>query len=138
MELFDFIKILFTDPAEYSKIPAGEKRKQFFMTNRRMAINFPLQAGVLQQNKINQAAVVDFWQRFVRKQYKYVPGWMYTKGVKKAQEFKEKKTSINESLITEYSRYFKIDRKSIVDALEFYPEQITKQLKDFEKIINQK
>jgi hypothetical protein len=138
MELFDFIKVLFTDPGEYSKVPAGEKRKQFFMIQRRMAINFPLQASVLQQNKINQSAVVDFWQRFVRKQYKYVPGWMYTKGVKKAQEFKEKKTSVSESLITEYSRYFKIDRKSIVDALEFYPDQMIKQLKDFEKIINQK
>jgi len=138
MELFDFIKILFTDPKEYSKIPVGEKRKQFFMIQRRMAINFPLQANALQQNKINQSAVVDFWQRFVRTQYKYVPGWMYTKGVKKSQEFKEKKINVSESLITEYARYFKIDRKSIIDALEFYPDQMTKQLKDFEKIINEK
>jgi len=30
------------------------------------------------------------------------------------------------------------DRKSIYDALEFYPDRMVKELKQFEKIINQK
>lgn len=138
MDLFDLIKTIFNDPVEYSKVPAGEKRKHFFMIQRRMAVNFPLQANILQQLKINQSAVVDFWQWFIRKQYKYAPSWIYTKGVKKSQEFKEKKSNVSSNLITEYSKYFKIDRKSIVDSLEFYPEKMTEELKNFEKILNQK
>ena len=138
MELFDFIKVVFTNPTEYSSITPGEKRKHYFMCQRRFAINFPMQANVLQHLKINQAAVVDFWQVFLRKQYKFTPGWMYTKGVKKAQEVKEKQLSVSNELIKEYCKYFKVDPKSIRDALEFYPQDMIKELKEFEIISKQK
>jgi hypothetical protein len=132
------IKVIFTNPLEYSSITPGEKRKLFFILNRRFAINFPLQANVLQHVKINQTAVVDFWQNFLRKQYDRIPGWMYTKGVKKSQEFKENKLNISNDLIKEYCKYFKIDRKSIIDALQFYETSMIKELKEFENILKQK
>jgi len=138
MELFDFIKVVFTDPTTYSSLTPGEKRKHYFMCQRRFAINFPMQANALQNLKINQAAVMDFWQIFLRKQYKFVPGWMYTKGVKKAQEIKEKKIPISKDVIKEYCRYYKVDSKSVYDALEFYPGDMLKELKDFETILKQK
>jgi len=138
MELFDFIKVIFTNPGEYKKSTPGEKRKHYFMCQRRFAINFPMQANALQHLKINQAAVIDFWHFFLRKQYKYVPGWMYTKGVKKAKKEKEKKIKVSEKLIDSYASKMKIDKKSIYDALEFYPEDILRELKDYEKIISEK
>jgi hypothetical protein len=138
MELFDFIKVVFTDPVTYSSLTPGEKRKHYFMCQRRFAINFPMQANALQNLKINQAAVMDFWQIFLRKQYKFVPGWMYTKGVKKAQAVKEKQIPISKEVIKEYCRYYKVDSKSVYDALEFYPGDMVKELKDFEAILKQK
>ena len=138
MELFDFIKTVFTNPTEYSSITPGEKRKQYFMCQRRFAIQFPLQANLLQHLKINQAAVVDFWQIFLRKQYKFVPGWMYTKGVKKSKETKEKKLTISDKIINDYAARMNIDKKSVYEALEFYPDKILKELRDYEKMINQK
>lgn len=138
MELFDFIKVIFSSPAEYSSITLGEKRRHYFMCQRRFAINYPLQANALQLLKINQAAVIDFWQTFLRKQFKSVPGWMYVKGIKKTQEVKEKKLTISNELIKEYCKYFKVDKKDIMDALEFYPVEMIKQLKDFENILKQK
>jgi hypothetical protein len=138
MELFNLIKVIFTNPEEYSLVAPGEKRKYYFICQRRFAINFPLQANALQHLKINQVAVIDFWQRFLRKQYKFVPGWMYTKGIKKSKEIKEKKQNINSELINEYCKKFEIDSKVIKDALEFYPEEITKEIKEFEKILKQK
>ena len=138
MELFDFIKVIFTNPSEYSSTTPGEKRKHYFMCQRRFAINFPMQANALQHLKINQNAVIDWWQWFLRKQYKFVPGWMYTKGVKKSQEVKEKKLTVSNELIKEYCKRFKVDSKSVRDALEFYPNDMIKELKEFEKIINQK
>jgi hypothetical protein len=138
MELFDFINVIFKNPGDYSSVTPGEKRKHFFMCQRRFAINFPMQANALQHLKINQNAVIDFWQVFLRKQYKFVPGWMYTKGVKKAQEVKEKKLTVSNELIKEYCKRMKIDHKSVRDALEFYPDQMIKELKDFENIIKQK
>ena len=135
MELFKFIDIIFTNPLEYSSITPSEKRKQFFICNRRFAINFPQEANVLQHAKINQAAVVDFWQRFLRKQYDRIPGWMYTKGVKKSQEFKEKKLNVSNEMIKEYCKRFNIDRKSVIDALEFYPNEMKKELQEVSKYI---
>ena len=137
-ELFDFIKTVFTNPEEYSSLTPGEKRKHYFLCQRRFAINFPMQANLLQHLKINQSAVMDFWQVFLRKQYKYVPGWMYTKGVKKAQEVKEKKQNVSNEIIKEYCKRLQIDHKIVRDALEFYPDQMIDELKSFEKIINQK
>ena len=138
MELFEFTKIIFEKPGEWESITPGEKRKQFFMVNRRFAIQFPMQANALQHLKINQAGVVDFWQHFMQKTYNRTPGWMYTKGVKKAKLDKEKKINVSEKLIDEYARRMSLDRKSIYDALEFYPDLMVKELKQFEKVINQK
>ena len=138
MELFDFINVLFTNPSEYSSITPGEKRKQYFMIQRRFAIQFPLQANALQHLKINQAAVIDFWQKFMRKQYNYVPKWNYVKGVKKSQEAKEKKLTISNEVIKEYCKYFQVDKKSVIDALEFFEADMIRELKDFEKILKEK
>lgn len=138
MELFDFIKILFTDPQQFLSISKGEKRKQYFMTQRRLAINFPMQANALQHQKINQSVVIDFWHRFLRKQFKSIPNWMYIKGIKKSQEIKEKKINVNADVIKGYCKTFKIDEKSIMDALHFFPDKMIKELKDYENMIKQK
>lgn len=138
MELFDFIKTLFVNPAEYSLITPGEKRKHFFMCTRRFSINFPLQANALQLLKINQSAAIDFWQKFLRKQYTFIPGWMYIKGVKKTQEVKEKKLNISNESIKEYCKFMKIDPKSVKDAFEFWPDKMILEIKEIENIIKQK
>jgi len=139
MELFDFIKVIFTDPTEYSSITPGEKRKHYFMCQRRFAIQHPLQANALQHLKINQSAVVDFWENYLKKTYKgYTPKWLYTTGVKKAQEVKEKKLNISNETIKEYCKYFKVDPKSVKDALQFYETDMINELKQFENILKQK
>ena len=134
-EFFDIIKIIFTDPQEYKKILKSEKQKMFFLLQRRFSINFPLEANALQHLKINQSAVIDWWQSFLRQKYKFIPGWMYIKGVKKTEEIKEKKTNINNNLINEYCRLHKIDRKTIEDALLHFNKEIVAELKEFEKSI---
>lgn len=133
MELFDFINVIFNNPEEYSKIPNGEKRKHFFMVNRRFAIQFPLQANVLQLNGISQEYVMDFWQTFMRQQYKKTPSWLYIKGVKKSVEVKEKKQNISNKVIQEYAKFNNIQEKTVKDALEIFYDDMLKELKEFEK-----
>jgi len=136
MELFDVTKIIFENPKEWKTVTKGEKRKFYFPIQRRFAIQFPMQANVLQQLKINQADVIDFWQYFMKKRYNRTPGWMYTKGIKKTKQEKEKKINISSALIDKYVKMNKIDKKSIYDALEHYPDLMKKELKAFEKMIN--
>jgi len=135
MELFKLLNIMFEKPLEYSKVTVGEKRRHFFMITRRLAINFPLQAQVLQRIKINEVAVVDFWQKFLRKQYNKTPYWMYTKGIKKAKEKKEKVTNIKESSIKDFSTCMGYDIKTVKEALEFFPDEMKRELHEFEKMI---
>jgi hypothetical protein len=135
-ELWDITKIIFEKPGEWPTVTTGEKRKYYFAIQRRFAIQFPMQANALQHLKINQAAVIDFWQHFMKQYNGRTPGWMYTKGIKKAKEVKEKKNhGISEELISSYAIRLGIDRKSIVDALEFYPEKMTKEILSFKKMI---
>lgn len=134
MELFELTKIMFEDPEAYKKVTPGEKRKHFFMISRRMSIQFPLQAQLLQRIKIDEVSVIDFWQSFLQKQYNKTPFWMFTKGVKKAKETKEKKTSIKEEIIKQYASKYELDIKVIREALDFFPTQMKKELLQFEKI----
>ena len=136
MKLFEFTKIIFEKPEEWQEITTGDKKKWFFLLNRIFAIQFPLQANALQHLKINQSGVVDFWQKFMRQQYNRTPNWMYTKGIKKTKQEKEKKINISEKIIDEYCKKMIIDKKSVYDALDFFQKKMIKELKQFEKIIN--
>jgi len=135
--LFDITKIIFEKPEEWKDVTIGEKKKYYFQIQRRFSIQFPMQANVLQHLKINQAGVVDFWQHFMRKYYKRTPGWMYTKGVVKSKKIKEDKINISETLINEYIKRFNIDKKSVYDALKFYPSKMKEELQNFKKMIKQ-
>jgi hypothetical protein len=132
--LFDIIKIIFENPEEYKNLSNIEKKKIFFIFTRRMSIKYPLQAQVLQHFKINEIATIDFWQSFLRKQYNKVPGWMYTKGIKKTKEVKEK-VSIKEKLIIDYAAKYNLDIKSVRDYIMLFPEEAKNEFKEFEKTI---
>lgn len=136
MSPFELIKIIIEEPKSYDNISSLEKKKNFFIINRRMAIKFPLQAHVLQHLKIDEVSVIDSWKIFLQKQYNKVPYWMYTKGIKKAQESKENKTNIKESIIKEFATKNNFDIQSVREALNLFPKEMTKELKQFEKIIS--
>lgn len=134
MNPFELTKIMFESPLKYVNITKGEKRSNFFIIQRRFAIQHPMQASVLNGLRINQEEAIDVWQRFLSKKYNKTPFWMYTKGVKKAKEAREKKINISTSVIEEYARKYKMDFKSVLDALRIFPGEMQKEIKQFEKI----
>lgn len=133
MELFEITKAMFGDTNNYGEATKGDKRKNFFMIQRRMAIQHPMQAQALNGLKINQEEAIDIWQRFLKKKYNKTPFWMYTKGVKKVKEEKEAKINIPGSLIEEFARKYKLDLKTVYESLEMFPMEMQKEIKDFEK-----
>lgn len=122
MQLFDLVRVMFTDPKKYREVKNSDKAKNQFMINRFMAINFPEQAQLLNRNGINGIGVIDTWQ-FVTSRFKKVPGWIYTKTKKtKAQEQKEFKYS--EELVSLYLRINEISRKDFDILTKMYPEKM--------------
>ncbi len=134
---FEVSKIIFESPGQYSDLTKGDKRSNFFILQRRFAINFPIQAHLLQHIRINMEASVDWWQRFLRKQYTKTPYWMFQKGVKFHQEKEEKKIKITSETISEYCRFYQKDPKQIKDAINFYPEEMQKMMNDFQKMMKE-
>ena len=134
MELFDLNKQIF-NKSNWDSVSNADKRKHFFMINRFMSIGNPLQAQVLQHIKINTAAVIDFWHSYMSVKYNgSVPGWIFTKGVKKSEEDKKKKTNIDKNVVREYCKFYKIDPKSAEDAILLFPDKFVEDLKAFEKL----
>ena len=77
-KLFDFVKIMFTKPDQYSNIKNHSKKRHHFMINRFFAIKYPSNANMFNVNGINGGNVVESWS-MVAKRFKGVPGWFYTK-----------------------------------------------------------
>jgi len=135
MELFELTKAMFGDTDNYSEASKGDKKKNFFMVNRRMAIQHPMQAQALNGLRIDPVAAVDIWQKFLSKQYSKTPYWMYTKGIKKAKEEKEKKINIPQADISEFAKAHNYELKRVKEALDMFPTEMGKEIKSFMKEI---
>lgn len=137
MELFDLIKVIFTEPDTYKKVvTANDKRKHMFILNRFFSINYPVHACLLNINKINPVAIVDWWQSFLYPQYKKVPNWIYTKTKKTNKQDKEI-IDVSDDLINKYCIQYGYDKKSVLDCIKFFGNNFIKdELKNYEKMIN--
>jgi len=132
MELFDLLNVIFKDPDEYANVSKLDKKRNFFMIQRRLAIGHPLQAHVLNNIKINPEQAVDIWQRFMFRQYKgKLPGWMFIKGVKKVKKNEEKKVNITNKDLIEFAKLNRYDIKSVRDAVKFFPKELKKEIDQF-------
>lgn len=131
MELFDFIKILFTKPKEFSKLKSIEKGKHFFMTNRFFAIKYPMTAQQLNRNGINGSAVVELWS-IVASRFGKVPGWIYTK-TKKVPHEKEWKP--NPEISSIWMERNNLGERDLQLAIKFNPEEMKKTFQRLEKQI---
>ena len=140
LTLWDLFKIIFTDKERLSKVSDITLKRNYFMVNRTFAIKFPLQAAYFSLTGINEAEVVREWQNFIiqKNMFGRVPQWVYTKGSKKSSEKKESKKEFPNSLLIEYSLHYSIGMKDIKDALEFYHDDMVKELKRFETLMKAK
>lgn len=135
-KLFDFMSILFEQPKVYEKLRPYQKARHFFMVNRFMSITEPVRANYLQHLKINPAEAVNFWQSIMTRLYKRTPSWMYTK-TKKAKQAAKKTKFVEEATVQDYCQRLGYSRRQIDEALEFFPEKMSEELKKFERIRKQ-
>ena len=134
MELFDILNCMFKDPELYKEVSKSDKKKNFFMINRRLSIGHPVQANLLNHIKISPEEAVDVWQRFLLKQYnKKLPGWMFLKGIKKVKEQEEKKINISNKSIVNFANINNYDLKSVKDLVKFFPIELKLEIDKLEK-----
>ena len=130
MNLFELIKIMFTDDSKYRKLKKSDKAGNHFMVQRMMAINHPIESHKLNRNGIDGSAVVDTWQK-VCKRYTRVPGWTWTKA-NKAEKIK-KEWKPDSELSKFYMNRNNIGPREFNELLKFNGPVMKKFLKKIEK-----
>lgn len=136
-DLFEVIGSIFTDKQKFSEYSNLTLDRNSFMINRMMAIRYPLQANALNVLNANGADIAKSWNIFLPQQYRN-PSFIYTKGSKKAQEDKTKKAQMpKKSEIIDYCLTYNISYKTVMNAMQFYREEMIEEINDFLKIKEQ-
>ena len=131
MELFDFVKVMFSDPKKYSQLKNSDKARHFFMVQRFMAIKHPSTAHQLNRVGMNGWAVMDLWQ-MVASRFKRVPGWIYTK-TKKAPS--EKTWKPDPEAAKFWMERNGMGEREFKEAIRFNPDEMKKIISSIEKQI---
>ncbi len=138
MQLFDFIRVLFESPKQYNELSDYDKARQFFMTNRFMSIQYPIQANMLNHIKISQAKAVDYWHRNMSNVYTRVPKWVFAKGQKKAAKATTKATKKPGKLATQkYLTANKLTNRDLDQAILMFGESVYDPIRRIEKVLEQ-
>lgn len=132
--LFDFIKLVFTRNPEWEKLSDMDKNRNFFMTNRYMAIKFPVQAHFLSHYRISTSAVMDYWHRSLSAQHSSVPSWIYAK-TKKREDKEQKRYIPSEEVITWYCQRNEMSRRDFNTEVEYIGEIFLDEIKSLEKVL---
>ena len=130
MQLFDIVKSIFSSKAESWK-PVGQidKSRNFFMINRLMSIQFPIQANQFNKLKVNPVYVVDWWRDTLSKRYSKPPTWIYTK-TKKATKENSEEMEINEEAENFIRNKFEVSKRDLRCLKLFYPDKYSVWTKD--------
>jgi hypothetical protein len=130
MQLFDIIKLIFNNKQkEWKSVGRIDKSRNFFMINRIMSIQFPVQANQFNKLKVVPAPVVDWWHDTLSVRFSKPPVWLYTK-TKKSDTTKteESKTSeLTESFIRDK---YRISKRDIETIKKFYPDKYSLWISD--------
>ena len=120
MELFDIVKNIFSkNQRSWDSVGKNDKVRNFFMINRIMSIQFPVQANQFNKMRVNPHFVVDWWRNTLSNRFSKPPSWIYTKTVKRKLLGKRQ----NRQIIVRLKILFVIDIK--------YQGEIFLRLKNF-------
>lgn len=131
MQLFDIVKNIFsTNTKTWKSVGKIDKSRNFFMINRIMSIQFPIQANQFNKLKVNPPLVVDWWRDTLSHRFSKPPTWIYTK-TKKADKV-EKDDSVKdypeiESFVREK---YKVTKRDLAQIREFYPDKYQRWIVD--------
>lgn len=124
MELFDIVKTIFKPKKDWDKVSRNDKTRNFFMLNRIMSIQFPIQANQFNHTKISPRPVADWWHSTLSNHYTKMPSWIFTKTKKSG----DKKNAIKDlDVDPEVEKFirekFKISNRELADLKKFYPSK---------------
>jgi hypothetical protein len=131
MQLFDIVKLIFSNKAsEWKSVGRNDKTRNFFMINRIMAINFPVQANQFNKLKVIPAPVVDWWRDTLHTRFTRTPQWIFTK-TKKSDSSSKDENKKNYELAEDFIRSkYNVSKKDLQTLKKFYPAKYETWIND--------
>jgi len=130
MELFDIIKNIFNQKEDvWKNVSKNDKSRNFFMINRIMSIQFPMQAHQFNKLKVSPPYVVDWWRNTLNTRFTKVPTWIYTK-TQKSEKSKKNISEVNQLTEDFIREKFQITKRDLVYLKTFYPDRYVKWIED--------
>lgn len=137
---FDIINALFTNKDFIWELTDSTASQNIFMVNRRMAINFPMEASFFNKSGVNALDVLKFWADFLYNGSR-APRWVYTK----SEIAKQKKSADDYGLTREMKQKYAdrnwLSMKDVEAMMRFFPDEavvLIKENDELDKILNGK
>ena len=129
------MKLIFSkNEKDWKSLKDTDKSRNFFMLNRFMAIQYPVQAGYLSHYKIDPVAVSDYWHKSLSSKFSSTPGWIYAKTIKK-KDIEKKLDLPSPEMIKWYCNKHELSRSEFDQHLKFFGEEFLKEIKSLEKVL---
>jgi hypothetical protein len=130
MQLFDIVKLIFNNKEkEWKSVSKIDKSRNFFMINRIMSIQFPVQANQFNKLKIVPAPVVDWWHQTLSARFSKPPVWLYTK-TKKPEVVKGGDLKTSELIESFIRDKYSISKRDMENIKNFYPAKYASWISD--------
>lgn len=130
MQLFDLVKNIFSiNEKVWKSVGRIDKSRNFFMVNRIMSIQFPIQANQFNKLRVTPPPVVDWWRDTLSHRFSKPPAWIYTK-TKKVEKVDSPKQKDSVEVETFIREKYKISRRDLLQLKEFYPERYDAWISD--------
>ena len=126
MELFDIVKRIFDKKQSlWDEISKNDKTRNFFMVNRIMSINFPVQANQFNKLRITPNQVVDWWHDTLSPRFTKAPPWVYTQTKKSGNKKSDKSAQHQNFEEAEkfISQKMGISMRDLKQLKSFYPDK---------------
>lgn len=130
---FDLLNY-FHDDKKWNIVTKLEKNKNFFIINRLMSINYPIPASLFSFIRMPGHIVVEFWKKFIGRNFKKNPDWLYTKG--KSNIKKDTIDSFSEEITDYYMKINECDYKVFNELKKKFPNELMSELLNIEKMIS--
>ena len=135
IQLFDYVGLVFSkNEKSWKELKDTDKARNFFMLNRFMSIQFPVQVSFLSHYKIDPVAVSDYWHRSLSQKFTSTPKWIYAKTVKKKDQDKKLNLPSNE-MIKWYCERNEISKSEFEQHVIFFGESFLEEIRSLEKIL---
>jgi hypothetical protein len=137
MNFFDVLKAIF-DKRLWKNVSTDDKYKYFFLINRYLSIEFPVEINKCQivgLGKQNSARMLDCWNLILSTRHKSTPRYIFTKSGS-IESVEDPLKGIIKDDIVAYMQHLRIDSKELESLKKVLPTELRAEVLAFRKSSN--